>query len=578
MRNSTRMLTLVLLISALACRSSQIPLNLWKLPTPTPGAVSLQPTATHTPAMQATATETQESLPPTPSSAPSPAPIPAFSIRFHPDDRLYAGDQVSIEVIAPPGVDLRQKTLTVGLKGEPAPLGSAPFQPYGFDGRIQATFYWVWNTAGISGGDYTLEFSLPDNGWRWEETVSLLPSGALPTEEKNARWQTIESQCCNLYYISGSAAGRDIDLLEQAVDEQFESVHQVLPAELTPPLGIVFLPRVLGHGGFANQEVSVSYLDRNYTGGDTVTILHHEIVHALDAKMQGKYRPSLFVEGVAVYLSGGHYQTEPLLPRAAGLLPLGRYILLEDLADNFYHEQHELSYLEAGALVEFMVQRWGWQAFQAFYRDIDSQNNEKASVSIHRALEKHFGISLAGLEQEFVAALSAEEVSESTLRDVRSLAEYYDTIRLYQQLLDPSAYFKTGWMLDAAEMRRRGIVADYWRRPSDAINLTAEILLNRAGRARQSGDFSVYDEYLGAVRSLLEEVQAGNPQPAGAHPLAERTWQLVQTLRAAGYEPQKVDELSDTAIVWATRLSPNLLEIHLRFQSGQWEIRAVIQR
>ncbi len=135
----------------------------------------------------------------------------------------------------------------------------------------------------------------------------------------------------------------------------------------------MLLPRLLGHGGFASREIAVSYLDRNYMAGDEATILHHEIIHILDSRLGGDLRPSALVEGLAVYLSGGHFKPEPILPRAAALLPaepgcvawsagstplppsapaegcgIDGYIPLRRLIDNFYFEQHEIGYLEAG--------------------------------------------------------------------------------------------------------------------------------------------------------------------------------------------------------------------------------------
>ncbi len=154
----------------------------------------------------------------------------------------------------------------------------------------------------------------------------------------------------------------------------------------------------------------------------------------------GDLKPSMLVEGLAVYLSGGHYKPEPLLPRLAALLPpeagcmpvaqalaggsaqavssrlcgLNRYIPLEDLLDHFYFAQHEIGYLEAGSLVEFMVDTWGWTAFSSFYRDIHPLENPTAqpagtdlsqSRAVEAALQRHFGLTLAQLEARFLASL-----------------------------------------------------------------------------------------------------------------------------------------------------------------------------
>src|SRR5512139_3831671 len=158
------------------------------------------------------------------------------------------------------------------------------------------------------------------------------------------------------------------------VEQQAEDASQRMGVSVNESIPIVWLPRVLGHGGFATNEIAISYLDRNYIAGDEATILHHEIIHILDSRLGGELRPTAFVEGLAVYLSGGHFKPEPILPRAAALLPatpecvswnqapppaftpvpakgcgIGAYIPLKTLLDNFYFEQHEIGYLEAAA-------------------------------------------------------------------------------------------------------------------------------------------------------------------------------------------------------------------------------------
>ena len=57
------------------------------------------------------------------------------------------------------------------------------------------------------------------------------------------------------------------------------------------------------------------------SAGDLAVIFHHELVHYLDVRSGGDLKPSMLVEGLAVYLSGGHYKPEPLMPRLAALLP-----------------------------------------------------------------------------------------------------------------------------------------------------------------------------------------------------------------------------------------------------------------
>ena len=229
------------------------------------------------------------------------------------------------------------------------------------------------------------------------ETVSLLPGGQLPAAEAQAAWATEESDCCLVHYLTHSAAERDLPELLAMIDEQAAKVSQQMGVQLKEPVQVNLIPRLIGHGGFSGQEITLSYLDSNYIDRDPAIIFHHEMVHFVDAHAGGDLKPSMLAEGLAVYLSGGHFKPEPLLPRMAALLPpvpgceptldrrllpvssqaaqprlcgLDRYIPLEELLDHFYVAQHEIGYLEAGSLVAFMVDTWGWTAFSSFYRDI----------------------------------------------------------------------------------------------------------------------------------------------------------------------------------------------------------------
>jgi hypothetical protein len=282
------------------------------------------------------------------------------------------------------------------------------------------------------------------------------------------------------------------------------------------------LPRLLGQGGFASNTINVSYLDRNYSAGDIGVILHHEIIHILDHRLGGELRPSLLTEGLAVYMTGGHFKEEPLLPRAAALLDasgnpgqpgLGGYIPLKELADHFYASQHETGYMEGGALVAHMVERWGWEAFSSFYRDIHPQPSGSQAEAIEASLLKHFNLTLADLEAGFLERLRQEPVDAGTLEDVRQTVNYYETVRRYQELLDPSAYYMTAWLPDPGEMQRRGIVADYLRQPVEPANLALETLLAETGVMLKQEIYAEVERNLASVNRVLDGVQAGEREP-----------------------------------------------------------------
>ncbi len=426
-------------------------------------------------------------------------PAPAeHSVIAHPDGPLYAGDQISFEVLGPAFGENTEVVLS--LDGEE--LGRARFGFFGVGGRRQATLWWVWDTRGLEPGSYTLDFFLAPNGPRWQETVELADSSRVPPPEPEAAWASLTTDCCVLYYITGTEAERDLAELVAVTDEQAVSVAASMQVGFDAPVTITFVPRVLGHGGFADGSIYVSYLDQNYTGDDTLQIIEHEMVHILDRQLGGEFRPAMFIEGLAVYVSGGHYKPEPLMARAAALLELGRYIPITSLANDFYHQQHEIGYLEAGALVGFMVESYGWEAFDAFYRRMAPGPGD--SQAIDAALQKHFDITFAELEQDFLAFLEDQVVTEAVREDLRLTILQFDTIRRYQQRLDPSAYFLTAWLPDGEIMRQRGIVADLLRRPRRLPNQVIEFILVQVDAALDAQDFNRAETLLDAANAILD--------------------------------------------------------------------------
>jgi hypothetical protein len=310
-----------------------------------------------------TATATATALPTLPVE-PTPTPAADFSVQFHPDGGLYVGDKVSMEVITPTGYDAAEKSVEVSADGEE--IGTAAFTSFGIAGRKEATFTWAWDTAALEAGPHVLDFAVLPAGPAWSQSVTLLPAADLPPPLAEAHWAAATSECCIISYITGTEAERDIASLEQTAYVEAGSVEQELHATPEEKIQLVFMPRVLGHGGFASDGIYVSYLDRNYAGSSTAQVLHHELVNWFDNKQGGDLRPTMLVEGLAVYLSGGHFRRSPAAARGRAARP-GLVHPLRELTDDFYPSQHEIGYIEAGALIQYLVETYGWEAFNDFY-------------------------------------------------------------------------------------------------------------------------------------------------------------------------------------------------------------------
>jgi len=402
-----------------------------------------------------------------------PAADPGYTVVTHPDGKIYVGDWVSFEVFAPAREPEGQ---TVEISFEGGSLGTSDFSPFGIGARDQATFWWVWETTGLIPGVYTLTFTL-GSGDTWVEEVRLYPAARVPAPEPQAAWVSTTSVCCEIHYISGTDAARDITILSEIADQRSSAVASQLGVILQERIPLIFMPRVIGHGGFAWDGVYVSYLDENYVGNEMEMVLHHEFVHYYDDWIGGAYMPSILQEGYAVYLSGGHFKPEALAPRAAALLALDWYIPLADLANDFYNQQHDIGYLEAAAFVGYLHEIRGPGTFMEFYRTIPYLENASEAEILDAALVAAYGSSLDEMETDFRQYLAAQVVTEQVRLDLELTVAYFDAVRHYQSLFDPSAYFLTAWLPNGQEMRSRGIVADFTRRPAAWQNLLLERLL-----------------------------------------------------------------------------------------------------
>lgn len=477
-----------------------------------------------------------------------------------------------MEVIGPSHVELDDKEVQVRLSGPTqADLGSSAFGPFGIAGRFQATLMWVWDTAELQPGSYSLAYTIQPDGPSWSEAVTLLPDGERPEPEAGARWETVASECCLIHYITGTASARDIQSLTSIADEQAGMAARRMGIEFGDPITITLLPRVLGHGGFAGGEIYVAYLDRNYAGSNFAQVLHHEMVHILDGRLGGELRPSLLVEGLAVYLTGGHFKLEPLMVRAAALVDLGLYLPLAPLIDEFYTSQHEIGYLQGGALVQYMLETWGWPAFDGFYRDIAPHASGRQSEAIGTALRAHFGLTLEQLENNFLAELRRRHINPDMRADVLVTIEYYDTVRRYQQGLDTSAYFLTAWLPGGEDLRQKGIVADYLRHPQSPENIALEALLVNADNYLRAGDYAKAGRALAAANAVLRALEAEDQLAFDRHPLAADYLAIASQFSAQRLSVNRIMIEGETAQVWASTTGQEIVEVGLIRSNGGWQ-------
>jgi hypothetical protein len=298
---------------------------------------------------------------------PQPTNSDDFTVEFYPVAPFYVGDTISARVTYHGDVDLKDVPISIALASNPG----KSIAEVTFSYNQQAIFFWFLNASDNQKGYLGFLFTVPGIGISFLAGINLLPA----KQGLEHTWQSAMTSCCTIYYISDSDATRDIDQVTAILEEETASAfrqffpdnpNQTFPLE--DRLTLTLVPQVVGQGGFATDEAVMTYSNRNWMGIEFPTLAHHEIVHALDRYLNGDGpRPSLLSEGLAVYLSGGHYRQSPLLEQAASLLFLDRYIPIIEIVNNFYDAQHETGYMEAGALVTYMVNRWGWDNYLDFY-------------------------------------------------------------------------------------------------------------------------------------------------------------------------------------------------------------------
>lgn len=472
-------------------------------------------------------------------------PAAHWQVFVHPAGPWYVGDVLSWEVRAPRESALLASTnVTLQIDPPNGPQWTAPVRPYGFAQAATAVFRWVWDTSAVLPGPHAFRVVV-QNQEVYQGTFYLWPASRRPAWEDAVAWAETDIPCCRLFYFTHTETARDLPYLKDIAQNAWEALHSFFPnAAEEAPIVLVFTPRLFGHGGFTWGDIWVTYRDRSPVPGLTVQVTRHEMVHALAQRAwPNQAVPALLAEGLAVALTQGHYRAgEDLLARTHALMRLHRYIPLPRLAQNFYSHQHETAYIEAGAAVTLLIERFGWAAVQRFYAETAIHQGETDVQALNRGLQAHFGWNLERLDAELRQAAQARALSPAEEADVAVTLALFDTLRRYQRLLDPEAYYATAWFPRREPMAARGLVADAVRSPNTALHATVELLLQQAARAWQEGRLQDARLFLNETNRILDAVEGGEPIPWTELPQAATVRRWVAWARACGGDIQRFDE------------------------------------
>jgi hypothetical protein len=500
-------------------------------------------------------------------------------ILLFPVPAIYAGDLVTFHIAPnlPRGLAPNDVQLRVLLDGEELLLGYVNHRK--LSGDFVGLYQWAWDTTDQEGA-HTITVELdpqdqiqindenPDNNSA-SLNVIVRPRELLPESQANASWIEAENECCVLHVISGTAAQRDIEQLKTQVDAAFESAAAALTTPLSPrPYDVYIIDRVIGQGGYAVEEMVISYLDRDYVGGGLEELLAHEAVHLIDRGFTPD-RITFLSEGMAVWVAGGHYRQQDLTRRMAALLEMDGYVPLGQLIENFYGVQHEIGYLESASLVEYLVDTYGWSRVRDFYGDTSAGDGLTVTDAVDINMRAYFGRTLEQVEADWLAYVSALPRDVAAAQALETTIRYYEIMRRYQTEFDPTAYYLYAWLPEPAEAAQRQTTADFSRHPESEANVALETML-------MSANALLWQEQYDRANGLLDSVnRVLNNDGTFLDPLARSYLGIVRAVAAEGYVVQRIDLDGDRAAVIAARPgSVRNTSLNLTMNSDRtWSVR-----
>jgi hypothetical protein len=501
--------------------------------------------------------------------------LEADSVYIYPVPQLYAGDLATFQVIANVPNHIAPNAVDVHIYVGDSRLVDATLNWRNLGGDVVGLYTWIWDTT-AQAGDHTVTILLdpddkiqigdenPDNN-QVTFSLTVAPVTLLSSLEREQQWLTVNNICCNVHVVTHTAAHRDIEYLAELVDDAFSQASIRLEEAPQRRFDVFFIDRVIGQGGYAGGSMVISYLDRDYAGTSLYEVLLHEAVHLIDRQFAPK-RINFLAEGVAVWAAGGHYKPEDIDGRTAALLQADLYIPIDhEFINDFYNIQHEIGYLQAASFVNYLINNYGWTAVRAFYTDVTPESAPTLGEAVDSNLQRHFGKTLAQTEKEWLDHLRRQRPDRSTLADLQTTIRFYEVMRYYQRVHDPTAYFLTAWLPPAEEAQQRGLTADLTRKPRAEINIILETILHSARASLLDGEYNRANVLLDSVVRVLDN--------GGAimDPLASHYQRIIQVTGARGYEAKQIEISGTEATVMARPAGKvTLVQLNLTLNNQSW--------
>jgi hypothetical protein len=348
--------------------------------------------------------------------------------------------------------------------------------------------------------------------------LAALAQTAPITAPATLTWVERATAHFHLYAPPDSAAERDIDRLTEVAEAAYRQAAGVIAPTRPISISVYLLPRVFWQGGVAYGDggpLAIAYLDRNYASVEAWSYFVHEVTHALggDVVQHGGEVGGLLGEGVAVYASGGHYGQEPIDAWAAVLAGSDRYVPLCQLRYDFYKGQHEVAYQEGASFVGYLIRTYGLETFRKIYRAQHPQRgNPNLSVELFCSADNRRTVAPTGktnatIEQEWLAYLKTIHPNEEQRRAWELTVRFFDTMRRYQETLDPPARVLPPRPTDWDQATAANFLNSATGRRAEVL----ETMLGAAGSAVRQGD----TDRAAALLDGVEDSLAAGGAPVG---------------------------------------------------------------
>jgi hypothetical protein len=131
--------------------------------------------------------------------------------------------------------------------------------------------------------------------------------------------------------------------------------------------------------------------------------------------------------------------------------------------------------------------------------------------------------------------------------DLQTTIRFYDVMRRYQTLYDPTAYYLHAWLPMPSEAAQRQTAADFVRHPETATNVALEAMLQSANELLWQGQYGQVNALLDSVNRVL------NNDGKFLDPIAKSFQDIVRLLADQGYEVQKITLRGNEATAIAYR-------------------------